>query len=124
MRISTQRTYARELRKDPTPTEAALWQRLKGRRLLGIKFRRQFPILIKWHGSTKHFYIADFCCCSKKMIIELDGPVHSETKEYDEMRAMFLNEKGYTILRFQNDKVEADLEECLRKIIEMIRKST
>ena len=42
---------ARELRQRQTPAEAALWERLRGRRLDGLKFKRQHPI---------DRYVADF----------------------------------------------------------------
>jgi len=50
-----------------TPAENLLWGYLKGNRL-GIKFRRQHPIDI---------YIADFYCHQLRLIIEVDGSIHS-----------------------------------------------
>jgi very-short-patch-repair endonuclease len=37
-------TRARELRREQTPAEEALWSLLRDRRLLRLKFRRQVPI--------------------------------------------------------------------------------
>lgn len=37
------RMRARELRKHATPAEKILWEQLRDRRLLGLKFRRQHP---------------------------------------------------------------------------------
>ncbi|MCK5316643.1 MAG: DUF559 domain-containing protein, partial [Anaerolineales bacterium] len=37
------RKRARELRRELTPIEVILWQRLRYRRLAGLKFRRQHP---------------------------------------------------------------------------------
>jgi len=44
---------AREMRRERTDAEHWLWQHLRGRRLLGWKFRRQVPL-----GN----YIVDFIC--------------------------------------------------------------
>jgi len=52
------------LRKRSTSAEATLWEMLKSKKLDGKKFRRQYSI---------GYYIADFCCPSEKIIIELDG---------------------------------------------------
>ncbi|MDQ4141199.1 MAG: DUF559 domain-containing protein, partial [Bacteroidota bacterium] len=50
------------LRQNLTPTEARLWQALRGNKLQGRKFRRQH--------SIEHF-IVDFYFPSEKLIIEL-----------------------------------------------------
>jgi len=48
---------ARMLRKNQTDAERALWQRLRNRRLQGVKFRRQVPIrgyvadLLRWKSN-------------------------------------------------------------------------
>jgi len=42
---------------------------LKSKKLDGVKFRRQYSI---------GYYIADFCCPSEKIIIELDGDPHGD----------------------------------------------
>jgi very-short-patch-repair endonuclease len=61
--------YARTNRKGMTEAERILWFALRGRRLLGFKFRRQHPI---------DDFIADFYCHEKKLLIELDGGYHQE----------------------------------------------
>jgi very-short-patch-repair endonuclease len=65
---------ARELRTRQTPAESILWDALRGRRLAGLKFRRQHPI-----GT----FVVDFCCPDRRLAIELDGPVHAEQREHD-----------------------------------------
>src|SRR4051794_17793323 len=72
---------ARELRRDSTEAETALWRRLRGRGVDGAKFVRQEPI-----GP----YIADFVCRNKKLIIEIDGGQHAEKVERDEARTKHL----------------------------------
>lgn len=38
------RYVARQMRREPTPAEDLLWQRLRGRQLSGFKFHRQHAI--------------------------------------------------------------------------------
>jgi len=74
---------ARELRKTETSAEKLLWEMLRDRKLLGLKFRRQHPI-----GR----YIADFFCHEIGLVIELDGAIHEnmDQKEYDAIRDEFM----------------------------------
>lgn len=90
-----------------TKAETILWNALRDRKFLRFKFRRQAPI-----GP----YIADFLCMAQRLIIELDGPIHEEQKEYDRERERGLFELGYRVLRFRNDKVFADLPSILLRI--------
>ena len=69
--------YARNLRKNLTPEEKILWQYLRNRKLNGFKFLRQHPIMLREVSSGKQFYIADFYCAEKKLIVEVDGLIHS-----------------------------------------------
>ncbi|HEY77339.1 MAG TPA: endonuclease domain-containing protein [Thermoflexia bacterium] len=104
---------ARELRQEMTPAERVLWERLRNRRLGGLKFRRQHPL-----GR----FIVDFYCASHRLIIELDGPVHKAQRDYDAARAEYLRERGYRILRFSNEQVLNDIEGVL-EVIEEVCKS-
>ena len=92
------RDHARELRNNSTRAERWLWQSLSRMKAEGLRFRRQQPI-----GP----YIADFFCPSRKLVIELDGSQHylPETVAYDEERTLWLEEHGYTVLRFANADV-------------------
>lgn len=89
------RDRARELRKAQTPQEQALWQQLRAKRFSGFKFRRQQVI-----GR----YITDFVCFEKKLVIELDGSQHSDTKQADAQRDRWLNAQGFRVLRFWNNQ--------------------
>ncbi|MGI6208936.1 MAG: endonuclease domain-containing protein [Anaerolineae bacterium] len=101
------RERARELRKEQTPTEILLWQHLRGRQLLGLKFRRQHPV-----GR----FIADFYCAEYKLVIEIDGPVHDQHPGRDEERDEILSAQGHTVLHFTNTQVEQDLPGVLAHI--------
>jgi len=94
---------ARELRKNATPQEHKVWTILRNHQFHGLEFKRQYPI-----GN----YIVDFICRPKKLIIEIDGSQHNtpEGIKYDEQRTKYLEEHGYTILRFWNSDVDNNIE--------------
>lgn len=99
---------AREMRVNPTPAEAALWQALSGRRLEGFKFRRQAPF---------GHYIVDFYCPAARLVVEVDGLQHEEDQaEYDEARTQWLENKGLRVIRFRNEDVLQRLEWVLGEI--------
>ncbi|MFO0109764.1 MAG: isoleucine--tRNA ligase, partial [Alphaproteobacteria bacterium] len=102
--------YARVMRKEPTPWEQKLWERLKGEQLGGYKFRRQQPI-----GS----YIADFYNPDKQLIIELDGSQHADSVA-DNARDAALHGLGYQLLRFWNNEVDANLNGVCERILEAL----
>lgn len=101
---------ARELRKKDTAAEQRLWERLRGRRLGGLKFVRQLAI-----GP----YFADFACREKKLIVELDGLTHSSEEEmnYDAVRTEFLETQGYRVVRVWNVEVFKNLDGVLEGIL-------
>lgn len=96
--------YARNMRKSPTEAEKILWSHLRNKQF-GVRFRRQHPM-----GKQ---YIADFICLERKLIIELDGGQHMENVLYDKERTRFLNNEGYTVLRFWNSEVIANMTSVL-----------
>ena len=103
------RRRARDLRKNQTPAESTLWFRLRDGRLNGLKFRRQQII-----GP----FIADFCCPSHNLIIELDGSGHLDQQDYDADRTAWLNSQGYCVVRITNNEVRFQLEAVLEKILQ------
>ncbi|MFA5880307.1 MAG: endonuclease domain-containing protein [Candidatus Margulisiibacteriota bacterium] len=105
----------RYLRKNHTHFEKILWTVLRNRKLNNYKFIRQYPIIVKINGQEINF-VADFYCAKKKLIIELDGKIHEKQKEYDQYRTVLLKTKGYTIIRFENELIENNLENVLRNI--------
>lgn len=102
---------ARKLRGDATDAETLLWRHLRGRRLLGAKFRRQMPIAP---------YIADFVCEQARLVIELDGGQHADSTT-DAARTLALEAAGYTILRFWNHDVFENTDSILEEIARMLR---
>jgi very-short-patch-repair endonuclease len=105
------RTAARQMRQEPTPAEAWLWQRLHSRQLAGQKFHRQYPI---------DRFIVDFFCSSAALIIEVDGEVHQQQGEADQEREQFLTGLGFRLLRFPNAQVLDQIEQVLQVILEAL----
>jgi very-short-patch-repair endonuclease len=108
---------ASELRKNMTEAEKVLWNELKNRQIFKARFRRQHPIDI---------FIADFYCHEHKLVIEVDGGIHSETdiKEHDIGREFEIEKLGIKILRFTNNEVLADIETVKRRILDEINQVT
>jgi very-short-patch-repair endonuclease len=98
---------AYELRHDQTEVETKLWSRLRGHRLNGIHFRRQHPV-----GE----YIVDICAPREKLIIEVDGSQHLEHEVKDKERTMYLESKGYRVLRFWNNEVINHIDNVIAEI--------
>lgn len=103
--------FSRELRKHQTDAERKIWQRLRDRNFLNLKFKRQYVI---------DSYIVDFCCPEKMLIIEIDGSQHQDQKSYDDNRKKHLEGKGYTIIRFWNNEVLKEPEVILDAIYQKI----
>lgn len=104
---------AREARRDPTPAEQKLWEAIRGRRLAGLKFRRQHP-----YGR----FILDAFCVEHQLEIEVDGCIHSTPEQYayDTARTEYLTLHGIHVLRFTNDQVLDHLDEVLNDILKAI----
>lgn len=101
------REFARALRKHQTPPEEALWERLRGSRFHGAKFRRQVPF---------DRFTVDFYCHVAKLAVELDGMQHEWFSDYDADRTEILERLGLRIVRFTNAEVSDDLDSVLVRI--------
>ena len=100
---------ARVLRKMQTPSEYKLWQALRNRRVLNLKFHRQFIIA---------GFILDFYCPALKLAIEVDGGIHNlkSNRAYDLEREDIIKQYNIDIIRFTNQSVENDLSAVVRQI--------
>jgi very-short-patch-repair endonuclease len=99
----------RRLRNTMPDAEVILWSRLKGRQLLGCKFRRQHSV-----GA----FVIDFYSSEIRLAIELDGDSHFRegAREYDQQRTQFIEWFGIRVMRILN----SDVYENLGGVLEMI----
>ena len=108
---------ARQLRKNLTDSEAALWSRLRNKQLLGIQFYRQKPI-----GE----HIVDFFAPRANLVVEVDGSQHlgGDHALKDRSRDGYLASLGLRVLRFNSREVltesEAVVEAIYRTVAEQL----
>ncbi len=95
-----------KLKDNPTKAEKIMWELLRNKKT-GYKIRRQHII---------ENFIADFVCLLKRVIIELDGKIHLQQQESDELRTQRLNDLGFEVIRFTNEEVYANADLVAEKI--------
>ena len=95
---------ARGMRTVATEAEDVLWEALRGRRLDGLRFRRQHPV-----GR----FVLDFYCPIHKLVVEVDGGVHDAQEERDAERTAVIEAHGYRVIRFRNEDVMQNLPAVL-----------
>ena len=103
---------AREFRKEPTAGEKILWGALRGKKLDGIKFRRQQPI---------GYFVVDFYASAFRLVVEIDGPIHDQQVEADKARQDILEELGLIIFRIKTEIPEKNLPLALNMIHKRIQ---
>ncbi len=86
------------MRYTATDAEHLMWQLLRAKRFMNLKFRRQHVIKP---------YILDFYCHEISLVIELDGSQHGMDNaiEYDAERTKFLEALNLTVVRYWNHDV-------------------
>ena len=106
---ATSKENAKEHRKNPTDAEAIMWELVRDHRM-GCHFRRQHAI---------DNFIVDFVCLKKRLVIEVDGGIHSnpENIEKDKIRTERLLELGFSEIRFTNEEVINKTDEVAEKIV-------
>ena len=90
--------FAKAMRTNATDAEHLMWQLLRAKRFMNLKFRRQHVIAQ---------YIVDFYCHELGLVIELDGSQHGtdDAIEYDTERTKFLEVLGLKVVRYWNHDV-------------------
>lgn len=93
--------------------EVILWQYLKGKKINGCKFRRQFGV-----GP----YVVDFYCAEFKLAVELDGDSHfsEDAQKHDIERQEYIEQFGIKFLRFTNKDVYTNVNGVMQTIYEAI----
>jgi very-short-patch-repair endonuclease len=104
---------SRQLRKNLTDSEKALWLRLRNKQLLGIQFYRQKPI-----GE----HIVDFFAPRAKLVVEVDGSQHmaGDHVQKDRIRDSYLASLGLKVLRFNSREVLTESDAVVEAIYRMI----
>ena len=95
-----------------TPPERSLWKYLRQMKQFGFHFRRQAPI-----GP----YIADFTELTRKLIVELDGESHGNSKARDAQRDSFLAQSGFRIVRISNSEISRNCQGVAEHIMNMVK---
>ncbi|WP_180168170.1 endonuclease domain-containing protein [Acinetobacter sp. YH01003] len=90
--------FAKSMRHAATDAENLLWQILRAKRFMNLKFRRQYVI---------QPYIVDFYCHEVGLVIKLDGGQHNteDGRAYDVERTQFLEALGLSVVRYWNSDV-------------------
>lgn len=102
------------MRKHPTPAELVFYDIiLKESGAHRYTWNRQKPLL--------HF-IVDFYCFYLKLIVEIDGKIHDDQKEYDAMREQHLRNLGFTVIRFTNEEVCHRHRDVTHRLAQLIEK--
>lgn len=118
--IANAKEFCRELRKNQTNAEKVFWENVRYRRLFGRKFYRQYPIFIPDYDRDS-FFVADFFCHERKLVVEIEGKVHDFQKDYDAMRTHLINERGIKVVRFKNAEIQLHLDTVIKKLEELLK---
>jgi very-short-patch-repair endonuclease len=84
-----------------TPKTGKLWGALK-------------PAVRRQHAIDR--FVVDFYCAEASLVIEVDGPTHTDTRAQDTLRQDILESMGLRILRFSNDNVLHHIEDVIASI--------
>ncbi len=104
------RGLSHTLRNNMTKSEACLWKYvLRAGMMKGYTFRRQRPV-----GN----YIVDFLCQELGLVIEVDDLTHNSEQavDADTLRQSYLDELGFTVLRFTSNEVLKHIDEVMNTI--------
>ncbi|ENV38677.1 hypothetical protein F959_00369 [Acinetobacter venetianus RAG-1 = CIP 110063] len=101
--------FAKTMRTNATDAEHLIWQLLRAKRFMNLKFRRQHVIAP---------YIVDFYCHELGLVIELDGSQHNtdDGRAYDFERTKFLEALGLKVVRYWNNDVFTNTELVLEDL--------
>jgi len=102
---------ARDMRRNPTEAQTALWERLKDKQC-GFTFNREVVM-----GSA----IVDFACKTRWLVVETGGDSESETT-LAALSDRKLTDVGVRVLRFADDAVLADIDAVVKAIKDELQK--
>lgn len=107
--LSELRELSRKNRNNPTEAEYVMWRFLRKTK---YKFVRQKPILR---------FIVDFYCKKLSLVIEIDGEIHNNRKQYDRGRDQYLEALNIRTVRFTNNEVLNDFNKVLERLLPFLR---
>lgn len=102
---------ARDMRRNPSPAQVALWDRLKDKRL-GFTFNREVVM-----GSA----IVDFACKPRWLVVETGGSGEAEAT-LAALSDRKLTDVGVRVLRFTDEQVLEDIETVVQAITDELKK--
>ena len=102
---------ARDMRRNPTEAQTALWERLKDKQC-GFTFNREVVM-----GSA----IVDFACKTRWLVVETGGDSESETT-LAALSDRKLTDVGVRVLRFADAEVLADTDAVVKAIKDELQK--
>ena len=79
---------------------------------MGYKFRRQHTI---------DRFIVDFYCTEARLVIEVDGIIHDDQQEADQLRTEIIESLGLRVLRFTNGEVLQQTDGVVERIAEVLQ---
>lgn len=100
---------AKSMRRRMTLAERGFWNMVRNEKVLGLHFRRQQVI---------HGFIADFFCNDLNLVVEIDGGIHEQQKDYDKLRTKIINQYGIKVIRFTNEEIINKSDWVLQKLKE------
>ncbi|MFZ6015958.1 MAG: DUF559 domain-containing protein [Patescibacteria group bacterium] len=104
---------ARAMRKNPTVAEKKIWDEiLKDGQLDNLRFLRQKPL---------DNFIADFYCSGLRLIIEVDGESHDQTKNFDEFRTSASGAHDIKVIRFTNQAVMEKIDAVRDSLTQIVK---
>ncbi len=101
--------FARTQRQQSNEFAETVWQWVRNRRILGMKFRREYPIPP---------FTVDFCCVELKLVLEVDGKSHftDDGRKLDADRDRFLADLGYLVFRIPGYQVVNESQQAYESI--------
>ncbi len=87
-----------------------MWRLLRNRRFSSFKFRRQVPF---------KNYILDFVCFEPRIVVEIDGSQHLDSRT-DKVRDAILAREGFRVVRYWNNHVLQDTEAVTESLFALL----
>jgi very-short-patch-repair endonuclease len=96
--------FAKEMRKNPTPWETKIWNKIRQLRLPATAKNGRRGQKVWKRQVVIGGYIVDFYCPRAKVAVELDGKQHN--RKLDAIRDERIRQFGVRVLRFTNVDVD------------------